>query len=77
MNIIIYNNRGEEVFNITPEDFQSSPEDIRERFEQFMKMEVISIEMILEDKMTLDNFNDAISDGNGSGIVKTQIINLK
>lgn len=77
MNIIIYNNKGEEVFNITSEEFQSGTEDISGRFKQFMKMEVTSIEMILEDKMTLDNFNYAISDGNGIGIVKTQIINLK
>lgn len=78
MKTIIYNNKGEEVWSVSSDYTKENFKEAHQYFaENYVNKEITSVEMILEDNMTIEDFNNALSEGDGIGVVKTQILRLK
>lgn len=77
MKIIVLNNQRMEVFKADTSIEEDYSYQKQEEFESYLGKEILKVEMTFEDNMTLQDYSNAIDNGDGDRIIKEQIITLK
>lgn len=74
MKIKIIDKQGKEVFAIDAK--QDKEGQLQAEFVSHFQKEAMKIELILEEGKTIEDYANAIDNGDGTGIIKEQIITL-
>lgn len=75
MVITIISKKGEIVFQANTET--DSFETERLKLEQFLQSGLERVELVMEDSITIDDYDNAINNADGDGVIKEQKLYLK